>query len=118
MRVYSHCLIGRLSSFAALSIDDKDWASKAEDHALKQLKALKKTIGKLVAPDNLAGELMRHDFEELSISFHHVSALTSMPLIHKDPFDRMLAAQCLADNLTLVTRDKTLKEYGISLIQA
>src|ERR1043166_611647 len=37
--------IGEVESFAALSIDDKDWVSKAEDHALKQLKALKKTIG-------------------------------------------------------------------------
>jgi DNA polymerase-3 subunit delta len=37
--------IGDVETFAALSIDDKDWASKAEDHALRQLKALKKTIG-------------------------------------------------------------------------
>jgi len=37
--------IGAVESFAALSLDDKDWAAKAEDHALKQLKALKKTIG-------------------------------------------------------------------------
>lgn len=37
--------IGAVESFAALSLDDKDWASRAEDHALKQLKALKKSIG-------------------------------------------------------------------------
>ena len=37
--------IGSVESFAALSLDDKDWASKAEDHALKQLKSLKKAIG-------------------------------------------------------------------------
>ncbi|HWN93985.1 MAG TPA: DNA polymerase III subunit delta [Methylomirabilota bacterium] len=37
--------IGEVETFAALSADDKDWASKAEDHALKQLKTLKKTIG-------------------------------------------------------------------------
>lgn len=36
--------IGAIETFAALSADDKDWASKAEDHALRQLKALKKTI--------------------------------------------------------------------------
>jgi DNA polymerase-3 subunit delta len=36
--------IGAIESFAALSLDDKDWASKAEDHALKQLKGLKKSI--------------------------------------------------------------------------
>ena len=37
--------IGEVETFAALSLDDKDWASKAEDHALKQLKSLKKSIG-------------------------------------------------------------------------
>src|ERR1051325_417263 len=37
--------IGAVEAFAALSLDDKDWGSKAEDHALKQLKALKKNIG-------------------------------------------------------------------------
>ena len=47
--------IGAVESFAALSIDDKDWASKAEDHALKQLKALKKAIG-----DEALGELVNN----------------------------------------------------------
>jgi len=47
--------IGEVESFAALSIDDKDWASKAEDHALKQLKALKKSIG-----DEALGELVNN----------------------------------------------------------
>src|SRR6185503_10018297 len=37
--------IGEVESFASLSLDDKDWASKAEDAALKQLKGLKKSIG-------------------------------------------------------------------------
>ncbi len=45
--------IGEVESFAALSLDDKDWASKAEDHALKQLNALKKSIG-----DEALGELV------------------------------------------------------------
>ena len=45
--------IGEVEAFAALSLEDKDWASKAEDHALKQLKALKKNIG-----DEALGELV------------------------------------------------------------
>ena len=45
--------IGDVESFAALSLEDKDWASKAEDHALKQLGALKKSIG-----DEALGELV------------------------------------------------------------
>ena len=45
--------IGDVESFAALSMDDKDWGSKAEDHALKQLAGLKKSIG-----DEALGELV------------------------------------------------------------
>ena len=45
--------IGDVESFAALSMDDKDWGSKAEDHALKQISALKKSIG-----DEALGELV------------------------------------------------------------
>jgi DNA polymerase III subunit delta len=47
--------LGAVESFAALSIEDKDWASQAEDHALKQLRALKKSID-----DEALGELVNN----------------------------------------------------------
>ena len=80
--------------------------------------ALKKAIGKLVAPDNLEEEILRHQFERLPILFSHVSELLALPPIHRDPFDRMLVAQSKAEDLTLVTRDENIRKYGIDTIPA
>lgn len=80
--------------------------------------ALKKSIGKLAAPDDLEAELIRQQFERLPITFRHVSELEALPLIHKDPFDRMLVAQCKSEGLVLVSRDPQMKAYGIMILEA
>src|SRR6185312_2432061 len=46
------------------------------------------------------------------------SAFRQLPSAHKDPFDRMLAAQALVEGLTLVTRDKVTRQYELPLIDA
>lgn len=43
---------------------------------------------------------------------HHIAALNSLPPFHQDPFDRMLIAQAMADNLTLVTADAQVARYS------
>ena len=48
----------------------------------------------------------------------HACAIGDLPLHHRDPFDRMLAAQAKVESLTIITRDKHLKKYKISLINA
>jgi PIN domain nuclease of toxin-antitoxin system len=52
----------------------------------------------------------------LAIRIPHIRALAGLPEIHKDPFDRILAAQALADDLVLVSRDSELTRYGIPVI--
>ena len=42
----------------------------------------------------------------------------TLPLLRRDPFDRMLVAQAKAERMTLITSDGFLKEYGISVINA
>jgi PIN domain nuclease of toxin-antitoxin system len=49
----------------------------------------------------------------LAVTHHHARKGAGLPLIHKDPFDRLLVGQCLLEGLTLVTQDGTLVEYGI-----
>lgn len=51
-------------------------------------------------------------FLELAISGAHTERLASLPPIHKDPFDRMLVAQSLAESLVLLTNDGVLAGYG------
>jgi PIN domain nuclease of toxin-antitoxin system len=51
-------------------------------------------------------------FAELAVSGAHAERLASLPPIHKDPFDRMLVAQGLAEPLVLLTNDAVLGGYG------
>ncbi len=52
----------------------------------------------------------------LGIRVNHVKALSNLPDIHKDPFDRILVAQSRVEKLPLVTKDRRLVHYGISVI--
>jgi PIN domain nuclease of toxin-antitoxin system len=51
-------------------------------------------------------------FAELPVSGAHIEKLASLPPLHKDPFDRMLVAQSLAEPLVLLTNDGVLADYG------
>jgi PIN domain nuclease of toxin-antitoxin system len=54
----------------------------------------------------------------LPIALDHVLVAASLPLHHKDPFDRVLVAQAHVDNLTLVTADQAIQQYGGALMRA
>ena len=51
-------------------------------------------------------------FTELAIAGAHAERLASLPSLHRDPFDRMLVAQSLAESLVLLTNDEVLAGYG------
>ena len=55
--------------------------------------------------------LLEIGFSELTISSEHVMATSLLPLIHRDPFDRLLAAQAAVEGLTLLTADAELARY-------
>jgi len=80
--------------------------------------AIKRNLGKLTAPDDLRGALQRCGFIELNITPAHALATETLPMHHRDPFDRILVAQALAEGATLVSRDPFVAAYGISTITA
>ena len=55
--------------------------------------------------------LLDNDYTELTITSAHVVFVESLPLIHKDPFDRILVAQATAEGITLLTADSTVARY-------
>jgi PIN domain nuclease of toxin-antitoxin system len=57
-------------------------------------------------------------FTPLPVSIAHGLAAGQLPRHHDDPFDRMLIAQALAEQLTIVTRDKRFADYGVALLPA
>ncbi len=64
----------------------------------------------------LADQITENDFAILPISFNDVLMLSSLPFHHRDPFDRMIIAQGLANSLTIISKDKSFSEYNTSLI--
>jgi PIN domain nuclease of toxin-antitoxin system len=52
----------------------------------------------------------------LSIRAKHVSSLSALEEIHKDPFDRMLIAQAIAEGLALVTSDEQIHRYAVKAL--
>jgi len=55
-------------------------------------------------------------FVILPIKAVHLTALETLPMIHRDPFDRLLVATTLAERMTLVTRDENIKLYDVPQI--
>ncbi len=78
--------------------------------------AIKRSIGKLDLPVSSAQLLemtRKNETPILDISGSHAVIIEDMPLHHRDPFDRILAAQALAEDLTLVSRDTVFDLYGV-----
>jgi PIN domain nuclease of toxin-antitoxin system len=80
--------------------------------------AIKKTIGKLKAPDDLPEQIERKNFQPLPIDINHALAVEKLPLHHNDPFDRILIAQALCEELIIVTRDRKFTAYSVSIVKA
>jgi PIN domain nuclease of toxin-antitoxin system len=80
--------------------------------------AIKQATGKLRIAEPPEQKLEFCRFHELPFSIAHASAFRDLPSHHKDPFDRMLAAQARVEGLTLVTRDKVMQQYELPLIAA
>lgn len=80
--------------------------------------SIKASLGKLVMPDDLTDQLARHGFDILPIGLAHALAVRSLPPHHADPFDRMLVAQGQVEDLTLVTRDPSIRRYRVRTLQA
>jgi len=75
---------------------------------------VKTNIGKLTVTRDLEEMYALIDdfnISVLNIQKHHPDTYLNLPLIHRDPFDRLIIAQALADELTLITDDQYIKNY-------
>jgi PIN domain nuclease of toxin-antitoxin system len=79
--------------------------------------AIKATLGRIdLGGADLAAEIPANGFVELPITVRHALRVGDLPRHHADPFDRMLVAQALVEELVLVTHDQLLGRYGLSLL--
>lgn len=107
----------RLSEGARRAIEDGRNAVLVSAASVWEI-AIKRALGKLTAPADLAAVMTATGFDSLSISLEHATLAGSLPRHHRDPFDRMLIAQAQLESLTIVTRDARFEPYGVSLLAA
>ncbi len=72
--------------------------------------------GKLWMSTSVPSMLGRFGFIELPVTIAHADRAAGLPMLHRDPFDRLLAAQALMEGLTLVTVDPMMARYGASVL--
>lgn len=81
--------------------------------------AIKTSLGRLRLPETVDGylaEKVGQGYRVLPVSWTHAARVEALPWHHRDPFDRLLASQALAEDLTLVTRDPVFKRYGVKTV--
>lgn len=61
--------------------------------------------------------LLDQGYEELSIEAPHVFEIQRLPLLHKDPFDRLLIGQAIAEGIVLMTHDDLIRQYDFAPIR-
>ena len=82
--------------------------------------AIKSSLGKLKISGSverfIPEQLAANRFRELGIEVRHVARVARLPFHHRDPFDRLLAAQALEEGLTIVSADPRFRRYGVRRI--
>ena len=77
---------------------------------------IKNQIGKLtlnITLEELFNYADRNQIEIIPINYDHLLVLSKLPNHHSDPFDRLIIAQAIAENLVLITRDKGFQKYMV-----
>jgi len=80
--------------------------------------AIKRSLGKLDAPEDREAAMAANRFVALPVKVPHALAVASLPDHHRDPFDRLLIAQARHEGFRLVSRDPFMKLYDVPLLEA
>ncbi len=77
---------------------------------------IKSSMGKLALPDDVETMVISQGFSVLPISFTHLHRFAGLPRHHKDPFDRMIIAQALAEGIPIASADRRFPAYGVQVV--
>ncbi len=109
----------RLSDSAAEIISDSDnliYVSSASTWEI----VIKSSVGKIAlpgSPENFIREQLGiNDFNILNIKVDHTLGILALPMLHKDPFDRVLIAQAKFEDLIIITDDSLIKQYDVNVL--
>jgi len=109
----------RLSAQARECIEDEGNGKLLSIASLWEI-GIKISLGKLTLKqpfeELVPSQMQINGFDLLPVRIEHVTQVISMPFHHRDPFDRMLVAQCMGDQLPIVSRDPAFDSYQIDRI--
>ena len=80
--------------------------------------AIKQSVGKLADEPALLDDPAEHDLGSVPVTWAHAQELRRLPLLHRDPFDRLLVAQARVERRTLVTSDPKVRAYDVATMPA
>ena len=108
----------RLSHAASTAIKDVQNVLYASIVSLWEI-TIKRSLGKLTIKtslDDIEQELPRIQIRLLPVEVAHLKTLSSLPYHHKDPFDRLLISQAIAEQTTILSSDTKFPEYSVKLL--
>jgi PIN domain nuclease of toxin-antitoxin system len=79
---------------------------------------VKAAIGTLSVPRDLREHVLRSGVQILRLDADHGLAVADLPTHHRDPFDRLLIAQARSEQLAIVSADRRIADYDVTLIDA
>lgn len=120
----THAFLWALAGDARMSRPGRDIFEGSTDLSLSIASIweilIKVQSGKLTLPrpagPYLLSRLAENRIKTLPISIDHLLALERLPMHHRDPFDRLLIAQSLEENLPIVTSDPWFSHYPVEVI--
>jgi PIN domain nuclease of toxin-antitoxin system len=78
--------------------------------------AIKRGTGRLAATADFHERMERQGVQGLSVTDVHAAAVADLPMHHRDPFDRLLVAQAMAEGMSILSADEILHKYDVPVL--
>jgi PIN domain nuclease of toxin-antitoxin system len=105
----------RLSKRAREQIENSGNAIAVSAASLWEI-TIKRALGKLTFLQDFEAVLAEEGFDLLPITHRHLRSLAELPFHHRDPFDRLLIAQALAEQIPIATADRRAAAYSVEIL--
>jgi PIN domain nuclease of toxin-antitoxin system len=121
----THTFLWFIGDDSSLSVDAKSFIESAENLTYLSIAsiwemAIKVSLNKLAISSPfinfISTQCVENGVEILDIKFEHIGLVATLPFHHRDPFDRLIIAQSLHEQLPIISMDNAFDSYGVERI--